>query len=74
MVTGKDLLDQLMPMKDRIERLVLPSVMLKANSNVFLDGITLEEIRDELDTNIEVIENHYSVLELIDIIKYSTNN
>jgi len=55
LVVGKDIINQL---KDKIneEVLVIPDVMLRESSNVFLDDTTVEEIEKELGTKVIVSE------------------
>lgn len=69
LITGKDLLDNLTPVKSKIENLVLPSVMLKKYSNVFIDGIKVEDIETSLDSRIFIINDYYKTDELINLIK-----
>ena len=51
LICGCDLLKQLKG-KDLGERLVLPSVMLRADKDLFLDGVSLEELSNELSVPI----------------------
>jgi len=68
LITGKDLLETLLPIKDELKNLVIPSVMLRQLTNQFLDDITLEDVEEKLGVNIEIIDNYYSIEELIDLI------
>jgi len=65
LITGQDLLDNLLPLKSRLKNIVIPSVMLRKFSHEFLDGITLQEIQDKLSVNILVIDDYYSNKEFI---------
>ncbi|MCD8144144.1 MAG: DUF512 domain-containing protein [Oscillospiraceae bacterium] len=47
LITGHDLIDQLRG-KDLGSRLLIPDNMLRAGENVFLDDVTLDEVRDVL--------------------------
>ncbi len=51
LITGKDLLEQL---KDKPlgERLIIPSVMLRAERDMFLDSMTTTELSEKLSTDI----------------------
>jgi putative radical SAM enzyme (TIGR03279 family) len=49
--------------------LIIPSVMLSPYTNKFLDGKTVEDLRNTLNCNIHVIQDIYSTRELLDIIK-----
>lgn len=65
LITGQDLLDNLLPVKSELKNIVIPSVMLRKFSDEFLDGLTLQDIKTKLAANIYVIENYYSNEELI---------
>ena len=56
LVTGGDLIDQLKG-KDLGEELIIPKVMLKADEDIFLDDVTLDEVRKALDIKITPIAN-----------------
>ena len=56
LVTGGDLIDQLMG-QDLGEELIIPKVMLKADEDIFLDDVTLDEVRKALDIKITPIAN-----------------
>ena len=68
LVTGQDLLESLMPIKDKITNLVIPSVMLRQYTDTFLDDVDIKEIQEKLDVNLRIIENYYSCEELINLI------
>ncbi len=54
LVTGKDLINQLLPYKSELgTALVIPKTMLKADEPIFLDNVTLSEVEDAL--SVEVI-------------------
>ena len=55
LITGTDLIAQLKG-KDLGTELIIPSVMLKYQENMFLDSKTLEEVEKELNIKITVIE------------------
>ena len=67
LITGSDLLNQLTG-KD-LGIAIIPSVMLKALSDKFLDGLTLREVEEKLQTKFTVIQDNYSTKELIELIK-----
>lgn len=56
LVTGGDLIKQLKG-KDLGEELIIPKVMLKADEDIFLDDVTLDEVRKALDIKITPIAN-----------------
>ncbi len=65
LITGTDLIEQLKG-KDLGDFLVIPSVMLKQDSDIFLDDYTVSQVEKELDIKIKVINNNGS--ELLDIL------
>ena len=56
LVTGSDILSQLIK-ADLPERLILPSVMLRAEQDFFLDSISIDEVREKLDRRIDISTN-----------------
>lgn len=56
LITGKDLVEQLKD-KELGDVLIIPSVMLKADSDVFLDDYTVTQIEDELGVKILPVAN-----------------
>ena len=56
LLTGRDLLAQLKG-KPLGERLVLPSVMLRAEGDVFLDSMTVDELSDKLGVDISISDS-----------------
>ncbi len=56
LITGQDLINQLKD-KDLGKYLIIPSVMLKSDENIFLDDYTLEEVEKELNIHIVAINN-----------------
>ncbi|MDD4169697.1 MAG: DUF512 domain-containing protein [Desulfotomaculaceae bacterium] len=65
LITGEDLLNQLQP--DEIgDLLVLPAVMLKKDSEVFLDGLSLKELRQQLQVPVAVADGPR---QLVDVLK-----
>ncbi len=67
--TGQDILDELLPLKDSISNIIIPSVMLKSDSEMFLDNMTVKEIEQKLEAKFFVIKDCYSVDELIKLVK-----
>lgn len=65
LITGKDLTAQLKG-KALGEKLIIPSVMLRSEGDRFLDDVTLEELENELNINVEVSTNDgYELLDCI---------
>lgn len=67
LTTGKDLIDALMPHKERLgERVIIPKAMLKADEDIFLDDVTLDEVSEALGVPVIPVDNE--PYELIDAI------
>lgn len=65
LVTAGDIIDQLQG-KDLGEKLIIPSVMLKSDEDVFLDDITLEDLSEKLNIKIDPVDNDgYELLDKI---------
>lgn len=73
LITGQDILGALLPVKHRIQNLVIPSVMLRQYTDQFLDNMTVSDIEQKLDTNVKIIQNYYSTGELVDFIRNFPN-
>lgn len=56
LITAQDLMEQLKG-KQLGEKLVIPSVMLKSDEDVFLDDYTLSEVSERLGVKIEAADN-----------------
>lgn len=69
LITGSDIIDSLLPMKNEISTLSIPSVMLKENTKTFLDGKTVEDVEKELECKIFIVEDIYSTIGLVDFIR-----
>ncbi|MBS4759812.1 MAG: DUF512 domain-containing protein [Clostridium sp.] len=67
LITGQDLINQLK--NKNIKNLVIPSIMIRPFTQDFLDGITLEQVQQEIGANINVVNDIYSTKEFLDIIK-----
>lgn len=68
LITGQDLIDNILPIKNEISNLVIPSVMIRKFSDEFLDSLTLSDVERKLNLKIIVIDDYYSTKELIDLI------
>ncbi len=69
LITGSDILENLLPYKSDINNLIIPSVMLRKLTDEFLDGMRINDIEQKLGIKIIVINDYYSTKELIEIIK-----
>ena len=56
LLTASDILSQLGKNKVN-ETLLLPRSLLRETEDVFLDGITLAEFKENLGKNVEIVEN-----------------
>ena len=56
LVTGTDILDQLKE-KELPQRLLIPSSMLRAEQDLFLDSVSIDEVRNQLGRTIVVSTN-----------------
>lgn len=68
LITGQDLIDNIAPIKHKIGKLIIPSVMLKKYSDEFLDNLRVSNVENNLNQKITVINDYYSNKELIDLI------
>lgn len=65
LIVGSDIIDTLKNINPLPPEIFLPSVMLRKFSNEFIDGVTIENIEQQFDTKIHIVENPYSLEELI---------
>ena len=61
LLTGEDLICGLLK-KDLGESIFIPSIMLKLNSDLFLDDKTISEVSTELKTNIHVLDDTNDII------------
>jgi putative radical SAM enzyme (TIGR03279 family) len=66
LITGQDLIQQLREYKD-VDRIIIPRSMMKADEEIFLDNLTLEEVTKEL--GVPIIPSKVDGKTFIDIIK-----
>ncbi|MEG0615786.1 MAG: DUF512 domain-containing protein, partial [Oscillospiraceae bacterium] len=65
LITGQDLIAQLKG-KDLGEKLLIPSAMIKKDSDLFLDDITISQVEKELSVKVKTVENDgYALLDSI---------
>ncbi len=57
LITGKDMLEQLSG-KELGERLLIPSVMLRAENDMFLDSVTVDELSEKLGVEIASVDTN----------------
>lgn len=65
LVTGQDIIKQLVPVKDKIgTELIIPNTMLRANSDVFLDDTTVGDVEKALGVRVTpIVVDGYELLE-----------
>ena len=74
LLTGEDLITGLKN-KDLGESIYVPSIMLKHNSDLFLDDKNISEVSNKLKTNIHVLDNTNDIIDsLIGISNTHKNN
>jgi len=61
LLTGEDLIDGLQN-KDLGEAIYIPSVMLKLNSDLFLDDKNVKEVEEKLNTKIHVLDESNDII------------
>lgn len=66
LITGKDLIEQLMEYKN-YDKIIIPRSMLKHDENIFLDDLTLDDVSNAL--NIEIIPCKVKGKNIINIIR-----
>jgi putative radical SAM enzyme (TIGR03279 family) len=64
LVTGSDILDQVQP-GDCGDMLLLPSVMLKAGEEVFLDNLSLDALAGKLKTKVAVVSGPGQLIDVL---------
>lgn len=55
LITGKDLIEQVKPLIEPGEILLLPQNMLRMGEEVFLDDITLDEVKAALNVDVRIV-------------------
>ncbi len=67
LITGNDIINQLKG-KELGEKLLIPSVMLRHENDMFLDNVTVEELENTLNINVVPVNN--DGYELVDAVLY----
>lgn len=65
LVVGRDIADTLKSAKDVGDTLLLPRVMLREIEDVFLDGMTLAELKKITGKNIQVVSDGYELCQTL---------
>ena len=66
LITSDDLINSIKDIKS--DYIVIPSIMLKPYTNLFLDGQSMDDVIDKTGQNFFIVENNYSLSELVDLI------
>lgn len=67
LITSEDLINSIKDIE--ADYIIVPSIMLKPFSDLFLDGTSMEEVKKRTGKNFFVTENNYSICEVIDLIE-----
>ena len=70
LITSDDLINTIKDVE--CDYVIVPGIMLKPYSDMFLDGKTLTEVKELTQKDFIVINNQYSLQELIDFINNYT--
>ncbi len=55
LLTGRDIAAHVRSLGISLQRLILPSTMLRKNERIFLDGMTVEELQQELGAPVSIV-------------------
>ena len=66
LITSEDLINAIKEVK--ADYVIVPSIMLKPYTNLFLDGNSLDFVREKTGKNIVVFKDNYSVAEVLDLL------
>ena len=66
LITSDDLINSIQNIEANY--IIAPSIMLKPYSEDFLDGKTLDYVKEKTGKNIFIVENNYSIAEVIDLL------
>ena len=66
LITSEDLINSV---KDVVaDYIIVPAIMLKPYSDLFLDGSSMKDVIDKTGKNFVIVQDNYSVKEIIDLI------
>ncbi len=66
LITSEDLINCVKNVE--ADYIVVPSIMLKPYTDLFLDGCSMQEVEERTGKNFFICENNYSVSEVVDLI------
>ena len=64
LLTGEDLIYGLQG-KDRGEAIYIPSIMLKLNTDLFLDDKKIQDVENQLNTKIHVLDDSNDIIDTL---------
>lgn len=67
LITSEDLINSVKDIE--ADYIIVPSIMLKPYSDLFLDGCSMTEVKEKTGKNFYICENNYSVCDVIDLIE-----
>lgn len=67
LITSEDLINSIESIES--DYIIVPSIMLKPYTDLFLDGCSMEDVKKRTGKNFFICENNYSVCEVIDLIE-----
>lgn len=66
LITSEDLINSVQNIE--ADYIIVPSIMLKPFSELFLDGVSMTEVKNRTNKNFFITENNYSICEVVDLI------
>lgn len=66
LITSEDLINSVKNVE--ADYIIVPSIMLKPFSDLFLDGTSMSEVKEKTGKNFFITENNYSICEVVDLI------
>ena len=66
LITSEDLINTVSNIETNY--IIVPSIMLKPYSDLFLDGVSMSEVIEKTGKNFFIVENNYSIEEVLDLI------
>ena len=67
LITSEDLINSIKDIE--ADYIIVPSIMLKPYTDLFLDGASMEEVKEKTGKNFFVCKDNYSISEVVDLIK-----
>lgn len=67
LITSQDLINSVGAIES--DYIIVPSIMLKPYTDLFLDGCSMEDVKKRTGKNFFICENNYSICEVIDLIE-----